>query len=230
MPPQPLSKVKPHANITIGPEALSRHPKLAAIVMRVIAEWAHIYGNFSVMLSSCLRSDISLGTAMFQALTGGEAKMAVLRAVLTRKLSSKDYKLFESVLRATNESKNRRNDFAHNIWAYSHDVPNALLLISPNVILNYSATFRQEIVDTKRPIEIKDGVVRHVLTVPKAELDYRKIQVFREADLKRDQEAAERASLLVAWLAEIVRHGDAESRKRLSNGLSTGLNPPPASR
>jgi hypothetical protein len=220
MPPQPLSKVKPNAQITIGPQAISRYAKLAVIVMRVIAEWADIYGNYSAMLSSCLRADITLGTAMFQALTGGEARMAALKAVLSRKLSADDYRLFEAVLKATNESKNRRNDFAHSIWGWSSDIPNALLLMSPSVLLDYSSTFRQHIVDTKKPIEIKDGIVRHVLTIPTVEIDRSRIQVFREADLKRDQKAAEQASLLVAWFFEVVRHGDAESRKRLSSASS----------
>ena len=188
--------------------------------MRVIAVWAHIDGNLASVLTNCLKTDITTGAAMYQALTGGDAKRAVLLAAASTRLSPDDFAIFNAALRVIKPSRDRRNDFAHNIWAYSAQVPNALLLMHSSVVINQNVAWRQYIEDHKKPIEVRDGIVRHVLPWPPAyKLDDSKIQVFKEGDLIRDLEIAEKADDIVMWLWRITHNvgGYDEGRTLLLN-------------
>ncbi len=81
MGPQPLSKVNPDAATLFDPGQLAKRPKLAAYPMSVIATWADIDKMLAELLLLKLNSpDLSVGMAMFQALTGGEAKRSALLA------------------------------------------------------------------------------------------------------------------------------------------------------
>jgi hypothetical protein len=217
MPPQPLSKIKSDASVILGPEALSGYPHLASFVMQVIAIWAHIEGNLASMLTNCLRSDIATGAAMYQALISADAKRAALNAVAQSYLSESDFRIFQAVMKVVKPSRDRRNDFAHHIWAFSPEVPDALLLMHPSVVLNHNVSWRQFIEDYKTPIAVEEGKVRYVRPMPaKTSLDPTKIQVFRDADFQRDLVAAEAADDYVMLLWELTRRGDGYAPARLA--------------
>ncbi|MBA3527122.1 MAG: hypothetical protein H0T82_09415 [Sphingomonas sp.] len=186
--------------------------------MRVIAVWAHIDGNFALILTNCLRTDIATGSAMYQSLTGGDAKRAALAAAANQALSPDDFSLFQAVQKAVKASRDRRNDFAHNIWAFSSDIGNALLLMEAAVVIDHNVTWRQYIEDHKKPIEVTNGTVRHVLPIPPIfDLDFSKIQVFKKPDLERDLKAAEEADRLVTllWMLTRERGGNDAARTSL---------------
>src|SRR4051794_40777264 len=78
--PQPLSWVKPNADISVGPQSLHVFPQFLPQIMGVIAQWAHIDGDFANIFSQLLRADIEVGTAVYQAFNGVEARRIALFA------------------------------------------------------------------------------------------------------------------------------------------------------
>jgi hypothetical protein len=133
--PQPLSKVKPGAGMKIGPHALANRPALAVQVMSVLGEWAHIDATFSAILTTFLKADFIVVNAMMEALKSGTSRNAAFLGAAQSGLPERDFNLVQAVIKASKASRNRRNEFAHHIWAFSDELPDALLLIDPTQIM-----------------------------------------------------------------------------------------------
>ena len=71
--------------------------------------------------------------------------------------------LIEAVLTASKSSKSTRNDFAHNLWGTSPDVPDKLILIEPEAIIEQSAAVhawaKHEVTNPKN-IRMEGGSIR----------------------------------------------------------------------
>ena len=192
MAPQPLSRVKPSAQINFDASALLRRPELAVYPMATIARWSLIDKLLAEMLMSMLRStDLSVGMAMFQALTGGELKRAALLAGAEEAFGSRSEEncLFKAVLRAINPSRNRRNDFAHHMWGTSKELPDALLLVDPKIWVRHSTAVEVH-AKALKSADAEKFFLSMFKPEPSKELDRRKVQVFRKRDLEEDAEAA----------------------------------------
>lgn len=201
--PQPLSKVVPKPNIAIDALYVLNYPEFATQVMRVIAHWAHIDGNLASILSRMLKADIEVGTAMYTALSSAEARKSALLAAAEISLSETSFLMMKTVLKCTAHSRTRRNEFAHHVWGVCEQVPGALLLLHPNVILQKNVSHRQ------RVKELPDG--RGVIA-PKG-LDYSKVFVFKAADFQKSVEDASQAEELSKGLYSLVaKGGDDELR------------------
>lgn len=190
--PQPLSKVRPKCDIDISPGAINRRPQFAFDVLRVIAFWAHIDGNLATLLSRMLNSDIAAGTAMYEALNGGDARRAVLLAAAQHSLPDWANLLLQATLSAIKTSRNQRNDFAHHIWASTEEMPDAILLMHPSVVTRYNISFRQ--------VHKVDGA-----NVIKPEtIDYTKVMVYRAKDFSRAVQEAAEADLMLIFLYDAI--------------------------
>jgi hypothetical protein len=200
--PHPLSRVRPSAEIEVSSGAIPNRPDLAVSVMRVIAIWAEIESDAAVILSRMLKADISIGIAMYQSLTGGVSRKAAFMAAAQAALAEWQLILLRAVLNASNGSRNTRNDFAHNIWATTKDLPDALLLMPPSVRLGRHLKFREGTPDP-RP----DGAADHY--------DFSKIYVYRKPDLDRAVEAALDAAVHHAYLYAITGPQVVEQARRL---------------
>ena len=102
--------------------------------MAVIARWSDIDKTLAELLLLMLKSpDLKVGMAMFQALNSGEAKRAALLAAAAEALRGNvdDHNLFLAVLRTIKGSRDRRNEFAHQLWGVARELPDALLLVDP---------------------------------------------------------------------------------------------------
>lgn len=137
MPAQPLSRVKSKAGIKWGPDALKRYPDLCCIVMDTISLGSQIEYNWSVIIVDLLRAEPRAGMAMYEALAGGEARRAALMAASRVSLPKNDYLLVQAVEKALAPTRRNRNNFAHQIWGISDEVPDALMLINPAALREF---------------------------------------------------------------------------------------------
>jgi hypothetical protein len=184
--PQPLSRVKPDAEINVGAQALTLVPDFVPQIMRVIAVWSDIDGNFANIFSNMLTMDIEVGTAVYQAFNGREARRIALFTAAEKALPEWQQIVLRTVWKATKASQDQRDWFVHHVWGYSRDLPNALLLMDSNVVVDRNVSMKQ-----RTPIE-----GNRFLITPK-DFDRSKVFVYRKPDFDRAVTQAEAASWLV---------------------------------
>ena len=191
--PQPLSRVKPEADINIGPQSLHVFPQFLPRIMGVIAQWAHTDGDFANVFAMTLKADIEVGVAVYQAFNGLEARRTALFAAAKKALPEWQQIALDAVWRATKGSRDQRDRFAHHVWGYSVDLPDALLLMNSSVVVDRNISYRTR-------LEIKDG--RHLVS-PK-DFDRSQVFVYREKDFDRAYMDALEANRLVTYLYWLV--------------------------
>lgn len=206
MAPQPLSRVNPKANIIFHPNVLLKTPALGVLPMTVISHWARIDAVLATLLSGMLKSDLMIGLAMYQRLMGGEARRSALDGAAKEALNESDYNLYLSVLKVIKPSRDRRNDFAHYMWASSPELPDALLLIDPKAVVKHLAQHDQFIINI--PI-----LGAHRAKLPET-IDRSLVQVFRDTDLNAEIKAAEAAHGYVDTLKHVFLGGFASDHMR----------------
>lgn len=203
--PQPLSRVRPKADIHVSANAISSVPLCASHVVRVIATWAEIDSDLAIILSKLLKADVEIGTAMYQALSGGEARKAAFMAAAKVSLAEWQFILVKAVFDATRASRNQRNDFAHHIWGQTPSIPDALLLMPPEVVLDRHLSFMRAKPDPKTSA---------LVLTPKS-FDYDKIMVWRGTDFVNAVELALTAAVQFAYLYGAIGHPLIEQSRRL---------------
>lgn len=213
--PQPLLKVRPNAEIRMGAQDIP--PDLAVYVTRTVSAWAYCDHLLAKMLTSFVRGEFEVVSAMFQALTGGEVKRAALMAAATKAVPD-DVPLIQACLKAMKASRNRRNDFAHHILAIADDLPGKLVFIDPTCLLEPHVGFKQMVADGRfEPKAEKVGKsVR--LTFPAIPgPDKSKMLVYSEAELSDSAKDAEACVTIIKLLAQAVAQPspDGEARQQL---------------
>jgi hypothetical protein len=74
--------------------------------------------------------------AMYGALTSTQAQMAALQAAAKASLSPEHLELFSALLVVVKRSAVHRNKVAHWLWGISEQVPDALILVNPDAVLD----------------------------------------------------------------------------------------------
>lgn len=194
MPPQPLSRVRPKAEVYVGATgAVNHNPALSQLAGHAIAIWADIENQFGGMLATMLGANAGPAAAMFQSLTSITAQRSAVDAAAQNVLGSKspEYDLFAIITDQAIRASKPRNIFAHWCWAYSPDLPDALLFINPEELLAYDMKAKS----SRVPFEGR------ALT---GELDRSKILVYREMDIKEAVIALDRASYHVSYIRVLL--------------------------
>ncbi len=218
MPAQPLSSLtRDIRHFDVDPEVLERVPSFSPYIARVIAEWAHIDGDFATMLGGFLQADFAVATAMLQALNGSGAKRAALAAAAKEALPPDDYALFEVVTKLIRPSRDTRNAFAHHVWGYLKTFPDCLLLMEASVIVSIQTAWDS---GKKSATEIIDGVTHYTIKFPAGSQPAQtKVFVYTENTMKEAVSDAIHARSLVVALWNTVRNNldSAEARTWLLN-------------
>jgi hypothetical protein len=129
--PQPLSRVRPNAIVAATPESIALRPTLAPLVADIIARWAYIEANIGTILSYILQTEAAPVTAMLHAINSASAQIAMILAAGSAKLYDPELEAFEAVMKIAGTAAKKRHPIAHHVWAYTVDLPDALLLIEP---------------------------------------------------------------------------------------------------
>jgi hypothetical protein len=205
--PQPLSKVRRKAEIVLGASALIARPDFASQVMRVIAAWSLIDSTLASLLINLLKADTSAGAAIYGALNGSEAKRAVLLAAVDTNHPEWQRLLLRAVLKAVKPSRDQRNDFAHNVYASSPQLPDAVLLIPQQA-------HSEREVKRRKAEDIHASGKRVAPEDANPPFERSQVQVWREGDFKDAVDRAIHAWHLVQSLAFTIGEHRHESVRR----------------
>jgi hypothetical protein len=98
--------------------------------------WSLVEAGIGTMLSFIMEAEFAATAAMLGSLRSSSAQIDAVAAAGKAKLKGRDLELFEAVIMITRSAAKKRNMVAHHIWAYSSDLPDALLLVDPRAYAN----------------------------------------------------------------------------------------------
>ncbi len=119
--------------------------------------------------------------AMYEALSGGEARRAALEGAAKAALPEDDFLLFKAVEKVLGPARRIRNNFAHHIWGTTTEIPDALLLIDPKCL---------------REFEVQKSDGRSLI------IERSLVYVWKERDLKEARAAIHDGLLILGILSE----------------------------
>jgi hypothetical protein len=136
--------------------------------------------------------------AMLNAVTSASAQMDMIEAAGGAKLFDPDLEIFEAVIKAARGAAKKRNAIAHHIWAYSEELPDALLLIEPEGQSDLSVRVQEAMYSTAKTTRLA------------LRPDIEWISVYRENDFRQTidelKTLAECAQLLILYLHRTTAH------------------------
>lgn len=133
MAPQPLSIVKPDANVIIAPDALRMHAWLGMLAAEAIGTWSTVDAQLTKLLGTMLGAAWRPANAMFAELSSSTAQTAAIKGVAREHFKDRprEAEVFTAIMTAVASGWKRRNPLAHHLWGYSDDLDDALLLLDP---------------------------------------------------------------------------------------------------
>lgn len=139
--PQPLSSVRPNADIIIGNAGgspLARHPELAVLAIEAIASWSNVEAFLLRLFMQLLGGNESLAASVYLSLDGQSAKTKALKTAAANALQNKPQELgiLEAIIAISKTNEKDRNKLAHWTWGDSPELPDAVLLVDPRATLN----------------------------------------------------------------------------------------------
>jgi hypothetical protein len=184
--PQPLSRVKLGANVRQRPSILDHLPaEYAQTIAAIFSYSSLIEYRLSLLLVRILGADAAPAIAMFSTLIPQHSQLRALDAAAKAALDEKEYDVFKATMSVTTSVQTPRNQLAHWVWAYSTDVPNALLLADPTSGKERDREFVLAL-ETGETDPAKIGALNT--------FDPAHVQVYREGDLKKARDELEQAS------------------------------------
>ena len=145
--PQPLSRVRADANISIGnnwDNPSDHRPELALLAMKVIAEWSILESFMQGLFVAMLGANPGPAAAIYAALTATATQKAAFKALAKSALSSDDERdVFDAILMAFDTVAKIRNDIAHGVWGHSAQIPDGVLLCDADVLMEYHVALRE---------------------------------------------------------------------------------------
>jgi hypothetical protein len=124
------------------------------------------------ILAFMLRGDTRSAIAMYGTLTSSQAKIRALQAAARAALTRDDLRLFRAILALVRRAAEKRNKIAHWLWGVCYALPDALILIDPDAVLDH--------VNNRKEFIIK--VATGDFTSPMPEIDTSKAFVYRSED------------------------------------------------
>lgn len=164
---QPLSRVMPNANVTFGEnDTMQQRPELAVFVAECITQFANLESLLGLSLALILDANQKAVLAMYSAFDSRASQMKLLKAATESELEKLHSDIFDAIITHFVRPVMRdRDKFAHWVWGYSTDLPDALLLMEPRE----RTPLHAEAINPTSPIA----------------WDYSKIFVIRKDDLAR---------------------------------------------
>lgn len=209
--PQPLSSLKRKVPIRLGGlDAADERPELALLAAKVIAVAAELEANMGELLAAMLGNKARPAVQMFHALSSTNAQTAALEAAAEAALPGHELSLFRIIMGMVKRAAKRRNMIAHWNWAYSPELPDALLFSDPRAS---ATTF----------VELGERWEKHQQGEPIEpwEADQSHVFIYKEADFREIIAAQAQAGELVALFTLMVLPNGMMAREKLYNALVT---------
>lgn len=210
--PQPLSRVKPDADIRVRAAALP--PKFCVYITRTITAWAYNDHLLANMLCGFLNAEYEVVAAMYQSLVSGEARRAALYAA-AKAAVPQHLNLIIATIQSTKVSREERNHFAHHIWAISEQLPDAMILVDPATLTEPDVKLRAMAEKgLLKPTITPVGNLNRIDFPPMPVLDRSKMMVYREKDFKDAATNAETCSVVFQALMRATNRTAPDEQER----------------
>jgi hypothetical protein len=139
---------------------------------------------------------------MYATLEAQHQQLRALEAAAKAGLAEREYDVFKATMAVTRSVQTPRNQLAHWIWAYSTNLPDALLLAEPK-----SAKDR----DREFTLALESGETDPAKIAALNTFDPANVQVYREADLERARDDLMEATQ-ITFLAIVYLDGTFRGR------------------
>lgn len=192
--PQPLSRVRPGANIGPSNDAMDRYPSLALWISKVISMYAAADVEWPGIAAVIKHTSPETFVAIHNDLKSDAAQRAMVKAVAKEYLEAAEMKLLQAVEKAIKPARDIRNRFAHHLWGTSPEVPDALLLIEPAPYIRHLAWY-VGMFDRKQDASTRP------------EIPYDRIMVYRESDMRSAYEVVMESELIFRKLRMCLDRG-----------------------
>jgi hypothetical protein len=136
--PQPISAVRPNANIIIGnnadPTPFSQRPQLAPLAIEGIASWSTVESFMLRLYVTMCGGPEDKAAAIFLSLESQSPKSAAIQAV-AKFFPADQQALLRAILAISKTRQKHRDKLAHWVWGTSRELPDALLLVNPRTTI-----------------------------------------------------------------------------------------------
>jgi len=176
--PNPLSRVCSHANIIFEAYPLERNPELLTLAMRIISTWSTLESTVDGCFGAIIGGNAKAAAAIWKTLRSRPAEQTAFRAAAGATQNERYKELTEVLLELLKKAAKTRDIVAHWVWAYTPEVPDAILLMSPEDYFEYNIQFQsniEQLVTGERNAPIKNPAL------PKDQIFVYRARDFNEA-------------------------------------------------
>ena len=138
--PQPLRKAFPKFKGPLHADGASYRADLAQHAMRLVTDWTNLDVILSRVFVCMLGSNPKPGALIFNALSGTNAKRDALGAVARHALTPEQHKLLMAIMSIYGKVSKQRNRVVHDVWMWSPELPDVVLLCDPADFMLHHAT------------------------------------------------------------------------------------------
>jgi hypothetical protein len=162
-----------NAEVNFVPDGIGEKPELLQWVGRIITAWPYLESQLGFSLANLLGTQAHIGVAIYTSRTSTTAQTEILKSAAEAALTGDDLILFRALLTVASSAWKERRPFAHGLWTFSPQVPNALLYVDPDTHHN----LRGEEVriwhgpDAEESPRVLDLDPKHVLVYTVADFD-----------------------------------------------------------
>jgi len=175
--PQPLNRVvKTPTLLRFTDEAHAERPELAMLAMTLIAAWSRVDLNSSYIFALSIDAQHERAAKLLNACESAGARLSLIRTAIQDRLGDDALALYSEIIKGATAAKNARNDFAHNLWAYCKNLPDALLLVDARYFAEFGAGAADR--HSKRRAE---GLPPTLSAKP---IDHGRVDVYRKPELE----------------------------------------------
>lgn len=196
------------ASLVIQPEVLLQRPRIAELVGLVIATWADIEGKLEAIFLLCVRDQTAL--AEFKKIKSWDARSKFfVRSMQSRKGEALAIEV-QAMLRCIAQPANKRHDIAHGIFAVCKELPDDLVVASPEIYTrSMEETLRAEKLGTPNLLLNHEAIFATARVVTVAHLEQLLAELREANDLAHN--------FMIENMPEIVHVGSSEIPPRVAD-------------
>jgi hypothetical protein len=208
MTPQPLSKIGRPEDLRIGVEHVSKvNPELGSLAMQLIAVCSYMELGLTQIAAFLSGGDYTITAAMLHSLTG--ARQHAIDAIASSALEEAepgDWRLYQRVMKRVNSINQRRNLYAHHLWAILPARPELLVLVEDKDVALVEASTAYHYALIVRAVRRRRTAGGNLTLLEEEQFDPRRslnldaVYVFTKVDITHDLARAREAADLVTLL------------------------------
>ena len=138
--PHPLNRVtKTPGTLRFTDETPQERPELAVFAITLIASCSRIELQSSYIFALSIDAQHERAAKLLNACESAGARMALIRTAIQDRLGDEALELYLAILKTSTAPSNARNAFAHSLWGYCDNLPEALLLVDSRYFAEHGA-------------------------------------------------------------------------------------------